>query len=169
MNAAKPCKSARFFTGIGRAQRPASMINTITNLAATVASGTNAVTGGGLASSGASLASLIRVLGALAVVFAVLLAGVWLFRNWQRLAVRRGSTPDLRVLETRSLPQRQALYLVGVAQQRFLVGASPAGLTLLSALPDAPEPDLESSPSPQPASAHLPFADALVQALARKP
>jgi flagellar biogenesis protein FliO len=41
---------------------------------------------------------VLRVTGALALVIGIFLAGVWLFRNWQRLAVRRGRAPKLNVL-----------------------------------------------------------------------
>ncbi len=81
--------------------------------------------------------SLFRVLGALAVVIGVFLGGVWLYRNWQRLALPRGGRPKLNILETRPLGGRQALYVVGYEQGRFLIAASPAGVSLLSHLPDA--------------------------------
>jgi hypothetical protein len=38
--------------------------------------------------------SLLRVLGALALVIGLFLAGVWLFRNGQRLAIPRGRAPQ---------------------------------------------------------------------------
>ena len=81
--------------------------------------------------------SVIRVIGALALVIAIFLGGVWLFRNWQRLTQQRGRVPKLNVLETRSLGGRQALYVIGYEQSRFLITASPAGVNLLSHLPDA--------------------------------
>lgn len=107
-------------------------------------------------------ASLLRVFGALALVIALFLAGVWLFRNWQRLAVRRGSVPKLNVIEVRSLGNRQAIYVVGYEQQRMLLASSAAGITLLSHLPAA---DGESAPA---SIAHISFADAFQQVLARK-
>lgn len=47
--------------------------------------------------------SLFRVIGALAMVLAIFFGGIWLVRNWQRLSSRRGSTPKLNLVETRSL------------------------------------------------------------------
>src|ERR1041385_2849611 len=47
--------------------------------------------------------SLLRVFGALALVLAIFLGGVWLFRNWQRLVIQRGRTPRLNTLQNRSL------------------------------------------------------------------
>lgn len=107
--------------------------------------------------------SLLRVFGALAVVIAIFLAGVWLFRNWQRLAVSRGAAPKLNVLEIRSLGQRQALYVVGYEQQRLLIASSSAGITLLSHLPSA-EGEVPAAVPAAPMS----FAAAFQQVLARK-
>ena len=81
--------------------------------------------------------SVLRVLGALALVIGIFLGGVWLFRNWQRLALQRGHAPKLNIIETRPLGGRQALYVVGYEQGRFLVASSPSGVSLLSHLPDA--------------------------------
>ncbi len=73
--------------------------------------------------------------GALALVFAVLLGGAWVFKNWQRFAMPRGRQPRLNVHEVRSLGHRHALYVVGYDQQRMLLAASPSGVTLLAELP----------------------------------
>ena len=106
-------------------------------------------------------ASLIRVMGAFAIVVAVFLAAVYAFRHWQRLLLRRGKSPQLQVIEARSLGQRHALYVVGYREQRLLIAASPGGVTLLTQLP------IEEAP-PQPV-AQVPttedFTSALQQAL----
>jgi flagellar biogenesis protein FliO len=115
---------------------------------------------------GASLpdagASVIRVFGAFILVIALFLIGVWLFRNWQRVAMQRGGGSRLNVFEVKSLGQRQALYVVGYQQQRMLLASSPAGITLVSHLPDATEAE-QAAP---PAGAN--FAQALQQVLGRK-
>jgi flagellar biogenesis protein FliO len=107
-------------------------------------------------------ASLFRVLGAFLVVVALFLAGVWLFRNWQRLAVQKSGGAKLNLIEVKSLGQRQAIYLVGYQQQRMLVASSPAGVTLLSHLPSAAEP--EQSPS----ATNLSFSEALKHVLSQR-
>ena len=107
-------------------------------------------------------ASLFRVFGALALVIAIFLAGVWLFKNWQRFAGCRGGEPKLNILEVKSLGQRQALYLVSYEQQRMLLASSPAGVTLISHLPAAMEPE---AAVPQ---VRMSFAEAFQQVLARK-
>jgi flagellar biogenesis protein FliO len=86
--------------------------------------------------------SVFRVCGALALVLALFLTGVWLFKNWQRLLVQKGRTPKLNILEVRSLGNRHALYVVAYEQQRLMLAASPSGVNLVSHLPaaDAMEP-----------------------------
>ncbi len=115
-----------------------------------------------IASAPDMLGPVLRMAGALILVIALFLAGVWLFKNWQRLAVRRGALPKLSVLEVKSLGQRQAIYVVGYEQQRMLLASSPGGVTLLSHLPEAGE---EEKPAP---ATRLSFAEAFHQVLARK-
>jgi flagellar biogenesis protein FliO len=114
---------------------------------------------GGLPDAGASV---LRVFGALVLVIAIFLGGIWLFRNWQRLSIRKGGAPRLNVIEVRSLGQRHALYVVGYDQQRMLLASSPAGVTLVSHLPAAEENEVQET-VPQSS-----FAEAFQQILQRK-
>jgi flagellar biogenesis protein FliO len=107
--------------------------------------------------------SLLRVLGALAIVLAVFLGGVWLFRNWQRLVIHRGRAPRLNVLEVRSLGGRHALYVVGYEQERFLIASSPAGVNLVSHLQSVETDGVVETDPAKPS-----FAQALVQTLKGK-
>jgi len=109
--------------------------------------------------------SLLRVTGALALVLGLFLGGVWLFKNWRRLAVPRGRLPKLNLLETRSLGARQAVVVVAYERQRFLVASSPAGVNLLSHLPDAEASEAEADATP---GAPMAFGQALAQVLKRK-
>lgn len=109
-------------------------------------------------------ASLLRVCGAFFIVVAIFLTGVWLYRNWQRLAVKRGGGAKLNLLEVRSLGQRQAIYVVGYQEQRMLVASSPAGITLLSHLPSVGEPEQV----PATATANVSFAEALKHVLSQR-
>lgn len=109
--------------------------------------------------------SVLRVFGALALVLGLFLGGAWLFKNWQRLAVQRGRQPKLNVLETRSLGARQAVFVVAYERQRFLLATSPAGVNLLSHLPEA-DPT-EPGPAEKPAGP-MSFSQALAQVLKRK-
>jgi flagellar biogenesis protein FliO len=81
--------------------------------------------------------SVIRVFGALVLVLGLFLAGVWLFRNWQRLTLQRGRPSQLQILEMKALGGKHALYVVGYQQQRLLLASSPAGVALVSHLPAA--------------------------------
>lgn len=92
--------------------------------------------------------SLLRVLGALALVLGLFLGGAWLVRNGRWNAFSRGKAARLNVLESRSLGARQALYVVGYGQDRFLIGATPAGINLVSHLASAPEDQTEAHVAP---------------------
>lgn len=107
-------------------------------------------------------ASVVRVFGALILVIALFLGGVWLFRNWQRLTVRKNGGAKLNLIEVKSLGQRQALYVVGYQHQRMLLAATPAGITLVSHLPEA------EATEPTEAAPKLNFAEAFQLVLNRK-
>jgi flagellar biogenesis protein FliO len=104
--------------------------------------------------------SIVRVFGALVLVIGIFLGGIWLFKNWQRLAVQRGRAPKLSVFETRSLGGRHAIYVVGYNQERFLISSSPGGVNLLSHLPTATEGEADANAKNSPAPS---FAQALTQ------
>jgi flagellar biogenesis protein FliO len=108
--------------------------------------------------------SLLRVMGALALVLGIFLAGVWMFRNWQRLAVQRGCAPKLNILEIRSLGGRQSIYVVGYERERFLLASSPASVNFLTHLPSASN-DGETRTEEKPT---VPFSRALAQVLKGK-
>ena len=110
--------------------------------------------------------SIIRVIGALALVLGIFFGGVWLFRNWQRLTIQRGRAPKLNVIETRPLGGKHALYVIGYEQERFLLAASPTGVNLLTHLPAATEtgaPTDAAAPTAPPS-----FAQALTKVLKGK-
>ena len=79
--------------------------------------------------------SVIRVFGALVLVLGLFLGGVWIFKNWQRVALHRGRASQLQVIEMKSLGGKHALYVVGYQQQRLLLACSPSGVSLVSHLP----------------------------------
>jgi flagellar biogenesis protein FliO len=109
--------------------------------------------------------SILRVMGALALVLGIFFGGVWLYRNWQRLTIQRGRSPKLNVVETRPLGGKHALYVIGYEQERFLVSASPTGVSLLTHLPTAEKDSTETTDTtPAPPS----FAQALTKVLKGK-
>jgi flagellar biogenesis protein FliO len=107
-------------------------------------------------------ASAIRIFGAMMLVIALFLGGVWLLKNWQRVALRRTGPPRLQVIESKSLGNRFSIFVVGYDQQRMLIGCSPAGITLLSQLPPETRPPDAAQPTPS-------FARSLQQMLDQKP
>ena len=112
--------------------------------------------------------SMIRVLGALGIVFAVFFGGIWIFRNWQRLLVKRGVAPRLNVLEARSIGNRQSILVVGYGEQRLLIGAAPSGITLLSHLPGEEPAEADASPVPARNGTNPSFVEAFQKVLAGK-
>lgn len=109
--------------------------------------------------------SLLRVMGSLALVLGIFLGGVWLFRNWQRLAIQKGRAPKLNILEARSLGQRHALYVIGFEDQRFLIASSPTGVNLLSHLPNGEALPADNSTAP---ATPVSFGQVLNQLLVRR-
>lgn len=92
--------------------------------------------------------SLMRIFGSLVLVLALFLGGVWLLRNWQRVARPGGQPAKLQILEMRALGNRQSVFVVGYEQQRLLVAASPSGITLLDRLPAATLAEVEAVTTP---------------------
>jgi flagellar biogenesis protein FliO len=111
--------------------------------------------------------SVIRVFGALVLVLGLFLGGVWLFKNWQRLTIRRGRPSQLQIVEMKALGGKHALYVVGYEQQRMLLASSPSGVTLVSHLPNAEASELETSPAASPMSGEN-FVQVLQQAVQGK-
>jgi len=109
--------------------------------------------------------SLLRVLGALALVLGLFLGGAWLIRTGRFSIFGQGRSSRLNVLETRSLGARQSLYVVAYGQERFLIGSTPAGINLLSHL--APPQEGEEPVATPPANS-VSFAQALTQVLSGK-
>lgn len=127
------------------------------------ADGTNAVALAGSPNLPDVAGSFVRMLAGLAFVFALFFLGVWVFKNWRRVA-RVRSHHKLNVIEARSLGPRQGIYVVGYEEQRFLIAASPAGIALVSNLPEASADEAVPEPNGAPAS----FAQVLHSVLGRK-
>jgi flagellar biogenesis protein FliO len=152
-----------FFAMVASAQTTNTVFVESTNH---VAQATNALTPLTLPPLPAAGPSIIRVIGALALVLGIFFGGVWLFRNWQRLTIQRGRAPKLNVIETRPLGGKHALYVIGYDQERFLLAASPTGVNLLTHLPTATEaaaPTDAAAPTAPPS-----FAEALTKVLKGK-
>ncbi len=106
--------------------------------------------------------AVVRVVGALAFVLALLFGGMWLARHWRRFLPGPSRVPDLRVLECRALGGRQAVWLVAYRRQRLLLGSSTQGVSLLAQLPEVETDDAAPDGTPD-------FAIAFQNLLQRKP
>jgi flagellar biogenesis protein FliO len=96
------------------------------------------------------------MLGALALVFALLIGALWIYRHWQQLLLQRTPVTGLRVVDVKSLGQRLSVYVVAYRHQQFLIGGSPNGLLLLSPLDADPSVSGSSSSSdPGPPAVNL--------------
>jgi flagellar biogenesis protein FliO len=100
----------------------------------------------------------------MALVLGCFLAGLWVYRNWQRFAVQNGKAPRLNVLESKSLGPRHGLYVVGYDRHRFLLASAPGGISMLSPLPEATAEEQQCQPAPHPL-----FSAALRAALNKRP
>lgn len=98
--------------------------------------------------------------GAFALVLGLLFGAQWWLRNQRTTG--RGRLGQLNVLEMKSLGQRQALYVIGYDQQRLLIATSPAGVSLLTTLPESTKA-ADTPPVPV-----VSFADALMQVVGRR-
>jgi flagellar biogenesis protein FliO len=105
--------------------------------------------------------SVLRIFGALLLVLALFLGGVWLFKHSQRALGRSNGANKLHVMEVKSLGNRQSLCVIDYGGQRMLVGCSPAGVSLVSRLPEGSLTEENDGPSPS-------FADALQRILHRR-
>ena len=111
---------------------------------------------------------MIRIVGALMIVMAVLFGGAWWFRKSRLFGLVPAQSSHLSVIETRSLGSRHALHVVEYGSKRFLIADSPAGTNYLTDLEkleeDATEELDESSEKFSPGS----FAGKLKTLLERK-
>ncbi|MEY3547224.1 MAG: hypothetical protein RLZZ313_1586, partial [Verrucomicrobiota bacterium] len=75
---------------------------------------TNALAAPDLSSTAGTLG---RMLGALALVFAVLIGALWIYRHWQQFLLQRTPVSGLRVVDVKSLGQRLSVYVVAYRHQ----------------------------------------------------
>jgi len=110
---------------------------------------------------------MLRILGALLIVIAIILGGTWWFRKSRMFGLVPAQSSHLNVIETRLLGSRHALHVVEYGSKRFLIADSPAGtnyLTDLEKLNDSPQEMNEAAEKFSPGS----FAGKLKTLLERK-
>jgi flagellar biogenesis protein FliO len=111
--------------------------------------------------------SLVRMIGAFALVMAAGFGLLYVLRRGIRLSPRgSGAQRRLQVLEVRMLGNRQSLFVVGYDDQKLLLASTATGISLLTHLPaDTASPEAAASPAPPMAPT---FMEALQHAFGRK-
>lgn len=104
-----------------------------------------------------------RMLGAMLIVFAVLFAGTWAVKRWRLLPGGVGKKSRLKMLESKAIAPRQSVVVLGYEEKRFLVAATPQGVSLLTTLPDG-----INEPVPEPVAAPAGFGELLITALQQR-
>jgi flagellar biosynthetic protein FliO len=79
----------------------------------------------------------------LVVVLLLILASAVFARRWLQPGIRAASVRKMRVMESVKLSPKQALHLVSVGDQQFLIGATDQSVTLISPV----EVNLDPSPA----------------------
>ncbi len=74
----------------------------------------------------------IRMMGALVIVFALVLAAAWAFRRSRLFGLVGTGSNHLRVLESKTIGARHTLHVVAYGEQRFLIADTPAGTNLIA-------------------------------------
>jgi len=107
----------------------------------------------------------MRLTGALLIVVAMLFAALRFLKGSRWVQRAQAARQGLQIVESKSLGVRQSVVVVGYGQQRFLVGAGPQGMTMLTALPDAPAPKPEAQAAPEEPPA---FGEMLLRAIQQR-
>jgi flagellar biosynthetic protein FliO len=87
--------------------------------------------------------SLIKLVGALALILVIIYGSVWLLKRFS-LGKTPGGGELISIVDRRFLAPKQALYLIKVGGKHVLVGSSEAGLTAITTVG---EEDLAAKPS----------------------
>jgi len=93
---------------------------------------------------------VLRMVGSMALVIAVLLAVLWGLKRIQNKMLIASHGGRMQVLETQSIGTRQKIVLVRIGSQEVLLGITPTQINALGNWPAS------SAPAPSPATAHGP-------------
>jgi len=99
-------------------------------------------------SAGSDALYYVGVFFKLAAVLLLIVGGAVIFKRWNgRKSLHKGPGRQMRLVETVRLSPRQALHVVEVAGQHFLIGATDQSISILSpvSLEQAPEAADEAS------------------------
>ena len=94
------------------------------------------------------LASWLRMFGALVTVLAIFFMGVFLFKKYGLLLQGKAAQGHLKVLESRALNQKNAVYVLDYRGEQFLVATGQQGTPGVMPLRGDLSGDFETSKPP---------------------
>ena len=86
------------------------------------------------ATSGPGLEAWIQLLGMLLLLLGIFAAAAWAIKRWRLLPQLREGGQNLKVVESRSLGQRNSILVVQYMDRKFLVGSGSNGVQLIGDL-----------------------------------
>jgi len=89
--------------------------------------------------------SLLKLVGAMVVIMALIYGSVWLMKRFSHGKLRNGGNL-ISIVERRHLSPKQAVYLLRVGDQHILVGASDSGINKISEVVLSEEPEAPVAP-----------------------
>ena len=97
------------------------------------------------ATQGPGLEAWVQLLGMLLLLLGIFAAVAWGIKRWRLLPQLREGGHHLKVLETRSLGQRNSLLVVQYQSRKFLVGSGSNGVHLIGDLSNESSLDQDQS------------------------
>ena len=97
------------------------------------------------ATQGPGLEAWVQLLGMLLLLLGIFAAAAWGIKRWRLLPQLREGGHYLKVLETRSLGQRNSLLVVQYQSRKFLVGSGSNGVHLIGDLSNESSLDQDQS------------------------
>jgi flagellar protein FliO/FliZ len=88
--------------------------------------------------AGLNAMDVLRMVGSMAVVIALLLAVLWGLKRIQNQMLTAKHTGRMQVLESQSMGNRQKIALVRIGEHEVLLGITPTQISALGQWPAAP-------------------------------
>ena len=99
------------------------------------------------ATSGPGLEAWIQLLGMLLLLLGIFAAAAWAIKRWRLLPQLREGGQNLKVVESRSLGQRNSILVVQYMDRKFLIGSGSNGVQLIGDLGGDSSPLGQAVPS----------------------
>ena len=99
------------------------------------------------ATSGPGLEAWIQLLGMLLLLLGIFAAAAWAIKRWRLLPQLREGGQNLKIVESRSLGQRNSILVVQYMDREFLIGSGSNGVQLIGELGGDSSPLGQAVPS----------------------